>query len=174
MFLISFDPSKNLSLGVNLNLSMPRLNEKLFLQIQGIYTKYSFFDTYTTPQRVTDTHVNANVIQFGVGVKYEYPKGKLRPTLAVGAVLVYLPDGLIKADSGTFYYDGSVRPSSEEKDFPSKFMYGFEIIPGLHYYLTNKHIVFLQLQYLRSFRKPIVNYPANVIQSFGLQTGIYF
>ena len=36
-------PSSNLTVGVNLNFWLPRMNEKVFLQMQTMYTKYYFF-----------------------------------------------------------------------------------------------------------------------------------
>jgi len=171
---VIFDPSTNYTVGVNLNFSMPRLNEKIFLQMQTMYTKYYFFKAYEIPQRVTtDLHIRSNVLQMGLAVKYEYPKGKWRPTLAVGAASIWLPDGSLKEITDK-YYDEVIRPSTMIEDFPTKLLLGFEVIPGIHYYLSPKRIIFLQAQYLQTFNRLSINIPVKKIRSFGITTGIYF
>ncbi len=169
-----FDPSTNLTVGVNLNFSMPRFNEKIFLQMQAMYTKYYFFDNFESPQKAIDVHIRSNVLQMGLAIKYEYPKGKWRPTLAVGTAAISMINGTVEETTDWYLYNGSVRPATEKSDFPTKFMYGFEVVPGVHYYLSKEWILFIQLQYLRCVKRQYVNYPANIIQSFGLSAGIYF
>ena len=170
----NFDPSTNFTIGINVNLSIPTINEKIFLQIQTLYSKYYFFDAYESSRDATDVHIRSNVLQMGLAVKYEYPKGRWRPTLAAGASAIYLPGGTVKEITDNYNYIDEIRPSLKKSDFPTKFMFGFEVTPGIHYYCTNERIIFIQLQYLRCFQREFVNYPANGIQSFGLLTGIYF
>ena len=166
----NFDPSTNLSIGVNLNFSMPRLNEKLFLQMQAMYTKYYFFETQKTASSRTDIHFRSNVLQMGLAAKYEYPKGKIRPTLAAGASFIYMPDGE-NEEIKEYYHQDQVRSITKKTELPTKLMYGFEVVPGIHYYIAKERIIFMQLQYLRCYNQ---NLTANTIQSFGLSAGIYF
>jgi len=91
----TLDPSTNLMIGLNLNISMPQLNEKFFLQMQTMYTKYYFFDAFKSSSTSTDVHISSNVLQMGLAVKYEYPKGNWRPTFTVGVASICLPNGLI-------------------------------------------------------------------------------
>jgi len=167
-------PSSNLTVGMNLNLSIPRMNEKLFLQIQALYSKYYFFDSYESTRMVTDIHISSIVLQTGLAIKYEYPKGRWRPTLSIGAATIWLPNGSIEEITDNYDYTGAVRPSTVINDFPNRFFYGFEFIPGIHYYLTPKRIVFMQMQYLQCFNREHANHPPNQIRSFGLSAGIYF
>jgi len=167
------DPSTNFSVGVNLNFSIPQFNEKLFFQMQVMYTKYYFFDTFETPQKATDVHIRSHVLQTGLAIKYEYPKGKWRPVFAAGGATIIMPDATIEELTDNLSSQG-IRPSVEKKDFSTKFMYGFEIIPGVHYYLSSKRIIFVQMQYLQCYNREDVNYKANVIYSLGLMAGIYF
>ena len=172
-----FDPSTNFTVGVNLNFWMPRFNEKIFLQMQVMYTKYYYFDAFESPQKTIDTHIRSNVLQMGFTIKYEYPKGKWRPTLAAGGAAIYLPDGTIKEIIDTDKYPyrlEEVRSSTAKNDFPTKFMLGFEIAPGIHYYLTKERIIFIQAQYLQCSRRNHIVSSPNVIRSFGLSAGIYF
>ena len=170
----NLNPSTNLTIGVNLNFSMPRINEKLFLQIQAMYTKYYFFDAYKIGNYATDVHVHSNVLQMGLGIKYEYPKGKWRPTIVAGYGAIWMPDVSIKEITDTDH-NYNVRSSIMKADFPTKFLQGFEMSPGVHYYLNPKRIVFIQAQYQQCYkRKRNTSYPANIVRSFGLSTGIYF
>ena len=170
----SFDPSANLTIGVNLNFSMPRLNEKIFLQIQAMYTKYYFFETHENSISVTDVHFRSNVLQMGLAVKYEYPKGKIRPILAAGASFINMPDGEIEEVKDIFFSGGVVRTSTNKSAINTKFMPGFEVIPGIHYYIAKERIIFIQLQYFLCKKREYLDFPANSIQSYGLSAGIYF
>ena len=169
----NFDKSINFTIGVNLNFSMPRLNEKLFLQMQVMYTNYYFFDAYENLRSSTDVHIRSNVLQMGLAVKYEYPKGKWRPTLAAGGAAIWLPDGLITKNTDNYFYVEGIRSFTEKKDFPTKFMYGFGVTPGVHYCLTKKRIIFIQMQYMQCYQQEY-GFSANIIRSFGLSAGIYF
>ena len=166
-----FDPLTNFTLGVNLNLSMPRTSEKLSMQMQALYAKYHFFHTYKRGSTSTELHINSNALQMGLNFKYEYPRGKLRPTLAAGGAMMLLPDASFKKH--TEYSYG--RPSIEEKDFKTTYV-GFEVIPGVHYYLANEWIIFVQAQYLQYFnnKKVTDEWFIDKIRSFGILAGIYF
>ena len=173
-------PSTKLSVGLNLNFWIPQLNEKLFLYGQAMYSKYYFFDAYESSQRATDSHIRSNVMRIGLGIKYEYPKGKWRPTLSTGAAIVWMPDGNIKEITDTYTYE-VIRHSTVNYKFPTKFMNGFEIVPGVHYYIAKERIIFLQVQYLQCYNRREFNYISKVFQSFrlsersiGLSAGIYF
>ena len=169
-----FDPASNFTFGVNLNIYIPRFNEKFFMQLQALYTRYYFFANYQEKGGSIDAHIRSNVLQMSLGIKYEYPKGRLRPTLAAGLAVIYMP-GEIEKNIDTYYtYYNEIRSSTSDSDFPTKVLTGFVITPGLHYYLTPDSIIFMQLSYMRCYKREAVNFPANIIQSFGLSAGIYF
>ena len=141
-----------------------------------MFTKYSFFDSYEEISKSIDIHFQSNVLQLGLSVKYEYPKGKWRPTLAAGASFISLP-GEFEEITKTYYHENGsdqVRTSTQKFDLQNKFLGGFSVTPGIHYYLSKKRIISVQLQYLRCSKKVFESYPANVVQSFGLSAGIYF
>jgi len=163
--------STNISVGANVNVWIPRVNEKLFLQLQASYTKYYFFDAYETPYRTIDLHIKSSVLHTGLAFKYEYPRGRWRPTLAIGATAIYLPNGTIKESAYRFALEVEVRPVTEEINYPTKLMAGFSVIPGVHYYLAKERIIYLQVQFQQYYA--VVN-PPNMINSFGLSAGIYF
>ena len=148
------------------------MNEKLSMYIQAIYTKYYFFDAYESRNSSTELHIKSNALQMGLGFKYEYPKRKLRPTLFAGFVSIWLPGASFEEITDHYYSGGVVRPSTKENEFISK-CFGFEVSPGIHYYLANERIVFVQAQYLRcgGYISPYVK---NIIRSLGISAGIYF
>ena len=141
--------------------------------MQAMYTKYYFFEALENPYQATDLHIRSNILQMGLAIKYEYPTGKWRPTLAVGGAAIGLPDGQIEKITDR-YVDDEVHPYYVINDFPKRFMFGFEIIPGVHYYLTSKRIIFLQAQFLQCKGQQIPQYSPKMIRSFGLSAGIYF
>ena len=166
-------PSTNFSVGANLNVWMPRINEKIFMQLQAMYTKYYFFGTCETSLSSIDVHIRSNVVQTGLSIKYEYPTGKWRPALAVGGAAIFLSscsiEEVIHRSLDVYIYS-----SSSKTFFPSYSLHGFGITPGIHYYFSKEWVFFVQAQYLYCIRKESFNRPANVLQSFGLSAGVYF
>ena len=170
-----FAPSSNFTVGMNINLSMPRLNEKISLQLQAMYTKNSFLYTYEFPGLLVEIDLRSKILQTGLAIKYEYPKGKWRPTLAAGLATIYLPDDKSLEEKTYSIINGEqVLYENKNEDFPTKFMYGFGILPGVHYYIAKRQIIFLQLQYQQYYKRESVDYPSNKIRSLGLSAGIYF
>ena len=107
----------------------------------------------------------------------DYRKGYIitnqQDTVSAGAAAVWMPDGKIKEITERYHYEEE-RFTTKIKDFPTKFFVGYEVISGVHYYLTPKRIAFLQVQYLQCYKRQFINLPGNVIRSFGLASGIYF
>ena len=171
---LKMEPSTNLTVGLNLNIGLPRINEKLFLQLQALYTKYYFFNAYESSSRAIDTHIKSDILQMGLSIKYEYPRGRWRPIFAGGISSIYLPNSSVKEIIYHLSSNGEVRPGTLDTDFPTKYMLGFGITPGIHYYLTKRQIIFVQAQYQYCSKKVFTIKQVNAIQSFGLSTGIYF
>jgi len=163
--------------GVNLNMSMREISEKLFVQMEALYSKYTmsyFWETNQTLKQTTDVHIQSNILKLGLGIKYEYPKGKWRPTLTAGMSAIYMPDGSITEKENTYSHSGVVSSTKTTTyDFPSKLGWGAEITPGIHYHISHKRILFAQMQYARCYMRdgaaPFVRF-----YSFRILTGIYF
>lgn len=77
----------NFSPGLGLSLSLPRLNERVFLYAQGIYESKSFnssyFDDLIHPNYFY-SYNNLQYLNINVGFKYFFPKGQIRPDFIVG------------------------------------------------------------------------------------------
>jgi len=167
--------SSNFFCGINLNMSIPSwFTDNFSVQMQVLYTKYYFFEVIKTSTQSTDVHIRSNVLQFGLGIKYEYPKGKWRPTLMTGIASIYLPDGSIKENIDRYSIYNDVRPSTQTYDFLIKNVWGVQIAPGIHYYISKKHIFFTQLQYIHCSKQIVLVNQLDKLNSFGLLTGIYF
>jgi hypothetical protein len=86
--------SQDLFLGLQLSIKLPRINEKLSCLIQAEYYKSYIFGSKVENQTATyamyrDLHIHLTTLQWLIGLQYMYPKGKIRPTLAVGPILTY-------------------------------------------------------------------------------------
>ena len=93
--------------------------------------------------------------------------------MTAGIASIWMPDGSINKITDSYVYDG-IRPSTEIYDFPRRFMVGYELNPGVHYYLTPKRIIFLQAQYLQCSDRTFFDSQDIIIRSLGLSAGIYF
>ncbi len=165
----------NWSCGVNMNLSLPQWNDKFFLQMQLLYTRHDYSGIVKTYSTTVDAYIrHCNIFQMDLAIKYEYPTGRFRPTIALGAVGMYLPNGVMEESTDE---EGYLRPllfSTSSYDLPMKMLYGFGFTPGVHYYLSKKIVLFIQLQCKYVHRKSSAATPAVTIQSYGLSTGVYF
>ncbi len=184
-----YDFSKDMSasIGANVNFWMPWINEKLFLQLQVLYTQYRIKGSYQDQTQtqipfIGDVCIRSNILNTGLALKYEYPKKKWQPTIAVGGVFSYWANG--KRDDIINYYPNEKQAYSTQvtNDFPAKSMFGFEIIPGVHYHFKGRNILFFQFRYAYCFSKKETDLPipgrlrknTHIVQSIGLSTGMYF
>jgi hypothetical protein len=86
---MNFDKAIYPTYGAALNLSLPRLNEKLFLQVDINYGKrhfYSYYENVTSPTilEISKTDINSSFIEILPQFKYSFPKGSLRPVFSLG------------------------------------------------------------------------------------------
>ena len=88
---------------------------------------------------------------------------------------MYLPNASIEKIKDIYSYSTyAIHSTTEKNDFQTKFMYGFEIIPGIHYYMNEDKIIFIELRLMQCFNRSFPNTPNHKVSSFGISTGIYF
>jgi hypothetical protein len=84
----SFDPGQVISLGIAMNMRMVAINEKFNIGMvlmmgneknTGIKTEVN-----ATGKRVTTLNIEKTGLQTNLILKYQYPKGKIRPSLGFG------------------------------------------------------------------------------------------
>jgi hypothetical protein len=85
---MNFESSWSPEMGVQFNFLAPRLNEKISILVEAIASKnyhYGYFEEEIGPQtNFYDAHINTSYISSSLGFKYTYPKGLVRPTVALG------------------------------------------------------------------------------------------
>lgn len=88
-------------MGMQLIIALPRLNEKLSFLFQAEYNE-SYFYGYKEDTRFSNTatymdlHVHLKTMKGMFGMQYKYPKGKIRPTAALGILLSFNLDADFK------------------------------------------------------------------------------
>jgi len=87
----TFSKETSLVLGLRLRFTLPRANEKLALILlteysRGDYSAYA--EEQTSPGLLTQMEANAHLstLNMMTGIQYSLPKGRVRPSLAIGPV----------------------------------------------------------------------------------------
>jgi len=183
---IKFDKSRYIIGGVNLNITIPRLNEKLSLQLGTQLSQRYFYSLHQERNTYFDIHIHSLFVQSSAGIKYTYPKGKLRPTLAVGVSLLKCLNTNERVIQEVVGY--STVTTNEYNAFPfSSTLYGGFAQIGFDYLFSKKLRGFTNLQYFYNtgvsdnpygigvFDWSYISYKYNVfIQSVNFNIGLYF
>jgi hypothetical protein len=88
----NFSTSNDLFLGIRLRFTMPRANERLAMLVLTEYSQSNhtgYTEDWSDPNLVTQMKANAHLSSLNMmtGLQYTYPRGKLKPSLAIGPVL---------------------------------------------------------------------------------------
>jgi len=146
------------SIGLFYKFGMPGLNDKLYFQYEGVYShiKLTGTNSYIEPIYFMDyknkiTLTLNSLCNSGL-IRYEFPKGKIRPTFQVGGFINYsfLSDYTrnleVNFSSGTNYY------KEETHDNPfSQFDLGISLGFGIVTKMSNKKEININLRYQRGF-----------------------
>jgi len=87
----TFSRQTDYMFGLRFRFTMPRANEKLALIVLTEYTRsdyYSYTEDQTNPGLLTQMEANAHLTSLNLmaGLQYTYPKGRIRPSFAIGPV----------------------------------------------------------------------------------------
>jgi hypothetical protein len=83
------------SIGLFCKVNMPFINERLYFQYEGTYYRVNFttFNSYIEPvynmNYLNDISLTQNAFNSLGIIKYEFPKGKIRPTFQIGGFAKY-------------------------------------------------------------------------------------
>ena len=88
----SYTRSTDPVLGLKAIINLPRLNERFSFILQGEYTKSYFFgylevNPNSSSPLYRDLHIHISTMKAIFGLQYKYPRGKIRPTAALGPML---------------------------------------------------------------------------------------
>lgn len=87
----TFSKETDLVVGMRLRFTLPRANEKLAVILLAEYSGAdyeAYAEEQTSPGLLTQMKANAHLSTLNVmtGIQYSFPKGKIRPSLAIGPV----------------------------------------------------------------------------------------
>jgi len=175
------------SIGFLLNVILPRMNEKLTFQVAAEIGKSYFYGSGSVPFYVSseELELHLTTATTSLGLKYTYPKGKIRPTFAFRGNAVWI---LSKDDKRTVNFDNGVDPTITDLTSFMKpnILYGYTVKAGVDYHINSTLIPFLSLGYDNSTGSKMyalgppnspLSYTARskaVMGTISLNAGIYF
>ena len=148
-----FYPSIGLSYKVNLSF----INERVFFQYEGTYSRFTLKTSNTYEDPLTGTISNNDIAltqnmfrNIGL-IKYEFPTGIIRPTFHFGGFLSYfLKTDYYRDVLEEYTYGGTYAFNTDENPF-EKFDYGVNLGFGFISIIFNKKEFFLDFRYQRGF-----------------------
>ncbi len=179
---IRFDAAYHPSIALQLNFDLPRASEKLSLQVAGILSKSDFHGVSAgLPDWISEeAEIHVTTLQWQAGIRYTYPKGKIRPTVVVGGdILGLLSDNqkrtenmLVNGEPTTYIYNEGIM---------AKRLLGFNIDLGIDYHVSSSFVPFFNIGYCRLSGNNTFNSIENnttpvmsVLQTFYFSAGLYF
>lgn len=145
---INFDRTATPALEILLNTTLPRASENLSLQLSGELSKAYFHGTgdYPLLMAFEEVHIHTTVIKGRAGIKYTWPKGKIRPAALVGANYTMLANTDARRRQEVIL--GNSVTTSLAKDVPiAPALVGFNLDLGIDYISKAAWIPFLRLGY---------------------------
>lgn len=146
------------SIGLYYKVNMPFVNERLYLYYECTYSRanLSTSNSYIEPvynlRYFNDISLTQNALNNLGLIRYEFPKGKIRPTFQIGGFARfyfkndYKRDLLVQFSWGETYYTKQINDSPF-----SKFDFGISCGVGLKSLYLNGKEVLLDLRYQRGF-----------------------
>lgn len=179
--LLNFDRTTNPALEILLNTAMPRASEKLSFQVSGEFSKAYFHGTglNSAISAFEEVHIHTSLAKGRAGIKYTWPKGKIRPTALMGANYTRLVNS--DARHRQEINHGSMITSTVTRDVPLPVaMAGFNFDLGIDYVSKAAWIPFVKLGYeTNAGHQKHFNYANDDnaytnIKTIKLHAGIYF
>lgn len=136
-----YDSSSSPTFGVHLNTTLPRTNDKISFEAEVVFKSESFYGIYN---QYYELYVNSNKIQPSVGIKYNFPKGKIRPTIAAGGFGAYL----LNTNTKTIVTVNNVETVKENDVYVPLIhsYYGLYIQLGCNYHIFKNREAFTNLK----------------------------
>jgi hypothetical protein len=147
---ISFNTAYYPSIGLQMNMSLPRVNEKLTLQISEEYGKSYYYGTGTNPFAHSDNfeevYINFATLKGKAGIKYTYPKNKIRPIIMAGGIFSWLPNKNVRRvyDSQT---NSTIYMSEYRDDVLPDSQFGYYIDLGVDYHFSKSIVSYFSVGY---------------------------
>jgi hypothetical protein len=153
-FGITFFPS----IGLYYKVNMPYINERLYFQYEGTYsrltlkTSNSYIEIINQDRYLNDITLIQNTLSNHCLVKYESPKGKIRPTIQFGGFINYFFKSDFNRKLKIEYPLGDTKFTSQSDINPFfHFDFGLNLGFGAKSLILNNREVFFDLKYQRGF-----------------------
>lgn len=146
------------SIGVYYKMNIPYINERLYIQYEGTYsrmrltTNSSIIEPIYSWTIINDITLIQNVFNNVCLVKYEFPNGKIKPTMHIGGFAGYYFKTDYERNREVIFAWGDTKSKDQINDSPfEKFDYGINCGAGLKIHYKNDKELFLDLRYQRGF-----------------------
>ncbi len=181
--LMHFTAAQSFVPGISVNISLPRLNDKLSFSLGVSYQRSSYYADYEAPQEwlttnYYETNLDASTLNISGLFSYMFPQGKFRPVLSLGIAMNILlhQSGEIITETER---EGIVTTDTYELDPLSNLYMGPALDAGV---VTNAYTKFplylgITYAYLYGF-EPVYRGKMTAMfsrfHSLGIRAGIYF
>ena len=146
------------SIGLYYKVNMPFINERIYFQYEGTYsrlhvkTSNSFIEPIYNMNYLNDISVTQNAFNNLGYIKYEFPKGKIRPAFHLGAFVNYFFKTNFNRNLEVKFSWGDTYFTSQSKDSPfMKLDFGVNVGIGLSTNYLNDKELLLDFRYQRGF-----------------------
>jgi hypothetical protein len=144
------------SVGFFLKVNMPYIDERVYFQYEGTICQWTlkttnlFIDSvlYYYANYISEITMTNIVFDNEASVRYEFPKGKIRPVFQAGFFLNYFLKSDYLRNTGVRYKNGNIFFTETSKDYPfSKFDYGVSVGLGILSKINDKREIALDIRY---------------------------
>jgi len=169
--LFTYDQNLNLMFGMQVNLVMPRIHERISLQLDLLYGNNDYYGSYNN---YYELYINNNLFQTSFLVKYSFPSRKIRPTFAIGILKNFILN--LKPIAMVDNVPGS---SPEESELDDIYMatnhIGAVAQIGLDYRVLKNRLLFTNLRYTFSggTERGVPEMVNTTINALNLSLGFY-
>lgn len=146
------------SFGIYKKTNIPFLNEKLYLQHELTYSRTdmksssSYIEPLYNLNFLNDIIWSANMLNYHGLIKYEFPKGKVKPTFQAGGFVKYFFKSDYNRNLEVRYSSGNIYYTDQSNENPfSKFDMGISIGSGFKTEIMDSKEIFFDFRYQRGF-----------------------
>ena len=162
------------SLGFVISTSLPKISEKLSLDIGIDIGKSDYYGYYKNELdfaiEYNDAHINLVSLQPSGALKYTFPKGKIRPTFALGLLSNFFISKDLRVIREIEYKNTVVTSEITDIQVASNFIGGFVQL-GCNYQILDKHNAFTNLRLGQSFNR--TEDQKTILQTFSISFGMF-
>jgi hypothetical protein len=172
-------------IGLASSLFLPRLNERISLDGELEFSRIYFYsfnnELYGSSSKdINETHIGSNLLRGGFSVKYNYPKGRIRPVLSGGISAIYFIKPEFRRHNEIVF--NNVVHVSEFNDVPAPNMLLSPVINlGVNYLLPQRKNLSIRIRYERNidtskFKMPDLYNESGALRlrTIGIAGGISF